>query len=301
MATQQYGYGPNVWAPATPTGPVDMPTLSQPGGAAPQFKPKSPFAAAAAKMVGEMAYGAMQEKAAPKYMGIDPITQKPIYEIQPNSSQFEPETGWTFPKNEDGIETHILKRNLAVAHKEFEIAQAKNENLFENRRLMSNDALEAQAKSAATNAAPNSALSKYEGIGLADRGIDMGGFEVPDEPVVPVVTDPKVVPFIDDNASSLEKAYVTEPVAFADAIRIAAEPYKASFFDMWTPDFAKKQDDKLQDNENEAFMRWANDMQYENGAGAHFAINSATPNYEAFKLYKANPLEYWRKNIKTQE
>ncbi len=163
MATQQYGYGPNVWASAKGTGAVDMPTLSQPGGAAPQFKKQNPLATSAAKMVGEIAYGAMQQNAAPKYAGIDEKTQRPVFEWQPNSDQYEPEGGWTLPQG--GIDS----RNLPIIHKELDIANVKNESMFENNRLMSDIEL---------------AAADPDGIGLASRGIDMAGFEptiVPDE------------------------------------------------------------------------------------------------------------------------
>ena len=56
MATQQFGYGPNVWAPAKGTGVVDIPKLLQPGAVTPDFKPENPSKALAAKAIGEMAY-----------------------------------------------------------------------------------------------------------------------------------------------------------------------------------------------------------------------------------------------------
>jgi len=185
MATQQYGYGPNVWASAKPTGPVDMPTLSQPGGAAPQFKKQNPLATSAAKMVGEIAYGAMQQNAAPKYAGIDEKTQRPVFEWQPNSDQYEPEGGWTLPQG--GIDS----RNLPIIHKELDIANVKNESMFENNRLMSDIELAA--------ADPN-------GVGLASRGIDMEGFK-PEETVEekPIETEAEVMSYSEKRAKEWEE------------------------------------------------------------------------------------------------
>ena len=66
MATQQYGYGPNVWAPAKGTGVQKFATLAQPGAVAPQFKAENKYKAFAAKAIGEMAYGAIQNQQAKK-------------------------------------------------------------------------------------------------------------------------------------------------------------------------------------------------------------------------------------------
>ena len=56
MATQQFGYGPGVWAPAKGVGVVAIPKLLQPGAVTPEFKPENPYKALAAKAIGEMAY-----------------------------------------------------------------------------------------------------------------------------------------------------------------------------------------------------------------------------------------------------
>jgi hypothetical protein len=56
MATQQFGYGPGVWAPAKGVGAVEIPKLLQPGAVTPDFKPENPYKALAAKAIGEMAY-----------------------------------------------------------------------------------------------------------------------------------------------------------------------------------------------------------------------------------------------------
>jgi len=56
MATQQFGYGPGVWAPAKGVGAVAIPKLLQPGAVTPEFKPENPYKALAAKAIGEMAY-----------------------------------------------------------------------------------------------------------------------------------------------------------------------------------------------------------------------------------------------------
>jgi hypothetical protein len=56
MATQQFGYGPNVWAPAKGVGAVAIPKLLQPGAVAPQFKSENKYMGMAAKAIGEMMY-----------------------------------------------------------------------------------------------------------------------------------------------------------------------------------------------------------------------------------------------------
>ena len=66
MATQQYGYGPNVWATAKPLGAQQYARLQQPGGATPTFKAENKYKALAAKAIGEMAYGAMMNQEAKK-------------------------------------------------------------------------------------------------------------------------------------------------------------------------------------------------------------------------------------------
>ena len=126
MATQQYGYGRTAWDSIADQLVVEIPTLNQPGGAAAQFKAKNPLAAAAAKMVGEMAYGAQQEKAAPKFIGRDDELQKDIYEWQPNSEKFAPEGGWQLPPGS------VKKSNLAIERKERQIAEAKLKSQFES-------------------------------------------------------------------------------------------------------------------------------------------------------------------------
>ena len=62
MATQQFGYGPNVWAPAKGIGVQQFAKLQQPGAVAPQFKAENKYKALAAKAIGEMAYGAMMNQ-----------------------------------------------------------------------------------------------------------------------------------------------------------------------------------------------------------------------------------------------
>jgi hypothetical protein len=66
MATQQYGYGPNVWSPAKGIGVQQFAKLAQPGAVAPQFKAENKYKALAAKAIGEMAYGAMMNDNAKK-------------------------------------------------------------------------------------------------------------------------------------------------------------------------------------------------------------------------------------------
>ena len=66
MATQQFGYGPNVWAPAKGIGVQQFAKLQQPGAVAPQFKAENKYKALAAKAIGEMAYGAMMNQEAKK-------------------------------------------------------------------------------------------------------------------------------------------------------------------------------------------------------------------------------------------
>lgn len=66
MATQQFGYGPNVWAPAKGIGVQQFAKLQQPGAVAPQFKAENKYKALAAKAIGEMAYGAMMNSQAKK-------------------------------------------------------------------------------------------------------------------------------------------------------------------------------------------------------------------------------------------
>ena len=66
MATQAYGYGPNVWAAAKPLGAQQFARLQQPGAVAPQFKAENKYKALAAKAIGEMAYGAMMNQEAKK-------------------------------------------------------------------------------------------------------------------------------------------------------------------------------------------------------------------------------------------
>ena len=65
MATQQYGYGPNVWGTAKGAGVQQFAKLAQPGAVAPQFK-ENKYKALAAKAIGEMAYGAMMNSEAKK-------------------------------------------------------------------------------------------------------------------------------------------------------------------------------------------------------------------------------------------
>ena len=56
MATQQFGYGPNVWGSAKGIGAIDIPKLQQPGAVAPDFKPENPYKALAAKAIGDMLF-----------------------------------------------------------------------------------------------------------------------------------------------------------------------------------------------------------------------------------------------------
>jgi len=70
MATQQFGYGPNVWAPAKGIGVQQFAKLAQPGAVAPQFK-ENKYKALAAKAIGEMAYGAMMNSETKKQKAIE--------------------------------------------------------------------------------------------------------------------------------------------------------------------------------------------------------------------------------------
>jgi hypothetical protein len=118
MATQQFGYGPNVWAPAKGTGAIEIPQLAQPGGAKPEFKPQNEYAALAAKMVGELAYGAMAEEMAPEYVGYNEVLGKHVYRIKPGSAQFAPEGGWMLPDSDS-----IWERDLGRLLKQHEISE----------------------------------------------------------------------------------------------------------------------------------------------------------------------------------
>jgi len=126
MAVTAYGYGPNVWTTAKPTGPVDMPQLAPAGTVAPKFKERNPLAGYAAKMVGELAYGAMAEKMAPQWIGYDEDLGKDVYRIQPGSEQFAPEGGWVAGDN------GVFEYQLPRLTKEFEIKRMEDfESQFE--------------------------------------------------------------------------------------------------------------------------------------------------------------------------
>jgi len=79
MATQQFGYGPNVWAPAKGIGVQQFAKLAQPGAVAPQFKAENKYKALAAKAIGEMAYGAMMNNAAKKKKAEEKALTQSLY------------------------------------------------------------------------------------------------------------------------------------------------------------------------------------------------------------------------------
>jgi len=137
MATQQFGYGPNVWAPAKGTGAVDISTLAQPGGAKPEFKPQNEYAALAAKMVGELAYGAMAEGMAPEYVGFDETLRKDIYRRKPGSAQFAPEGGWMLPNADSAWESDV-----PMLLKKYEIMVTETDQQFELDRFNPPEGLE---------------------------------------------------------------------------------------------------------------------------------------------------------------
>jgi hypothetical protein len=118
MATQQFGYGPGVWAPAKGVGAVAIPKLLQPGAVTPEFKPENPYKALAAKAIGEMAYahflggrgegeGGEEFKALPdkdlsgKLMGSDGTFAKSIVD-NTKSSEDTPEKSYTIVYKEVG-------------------------------------------------------------------------------------------------------------------------------------------------------------------------------------------------------
>ena len=290
MATLAYGYGPNVWNTGTRTGPVDMPTISQPGGAAPQFKDPNPYAASAAKMVGEIAYGAMQEQMAPEYVGFNERLGKDVYRIKQGSAQFAPEGGWDANKPENSIFERDLERALA------ELRVKEQEQLVDFNTQLSQG----------FGSMPTEYSNLQRPI-TQEEAIKFEGFE---PSMIPKETETKEtepskesLKFIEPNDSDFSRMLgnSAEIAAASTRIRTAAQPYKTSFIDAYTLDSFMKQDKKDKHLEEEEFFKWANNMQYSNGAGEHFKINSGSPNYEAIKLYEQNPLQYWRDNIKGKE
>ena len=135
MPSQQFSkYTQDVWSPAAGTGAVEMPIISQPGGAKPEFKPANPYAAMAAEMVGEMAYNAAAEAAAPKGEWNEALG-KWVYTKQPGGSMFN--------YGDDLPEDSIWNWQVPALMKEIEIKELQEKeaekNAFINKSARDNE------------------------------------------------------------------------------------------------------------------------------------------------------------------
>jgi len=98
MATQQFGYGPGVWAPAKGVGAVAIPKLLQPGAVAPQFKAENKYLGMAAKAIGEMAYNHWAA-GQPTDEGLESVSQKADPLFADETAEFDPDVGASYVNN----------------------------------------------------------------------------------------------------------------------------------------------------------------------------------------------------------
>lgn len=291
MPSQQFSkHTQDVWNPAKGTGAVDMPILSQPGGASPQFKDPNPLAAQAAKMVGEIAYNAMAEGAAPKHVGYDDLLQKDIYEWQPNSAQYEPEGGWMLPP------ASVRKRDLEIARKEHQIASNIVGSQFEADRLTSDEVLSARAGD--------------DSFGLASRGLvdAEGNFFKPSivDPVKKVVIDtPEVIQDLPDELALGDPNQAPmwdlwDELKINNHISTSLAPISASIVTDFgllktlMPDWASKKDVTEERNRLQVVQIWLG----ANGGNNAFSYFKNLPNwYQELAEFKGNPIDYYYNKI----
>ena len=128
MATQQYGYGPNVWATAKPLGAQQFARLQQPGGATPTFKAENKYKALAAKAIGEMAYGAMMNQEAKKEQA---AKKEELKAFNKKNAEMNAQRRQTF---DVGFSPSIATNSNEVENKEEEKENNKN-NIEEEKEI----------------------------------------------------------------------------------------------------------------------------------------------------------------------
>ena len=244
-----------------------------PGG--PPVKKDSPYAAMAGEMAAEMAYNAGAEYMAPEGEWNEELG-KMVYTKKPFGSIFG---DYIIP--EDAIWGDQLQAMLKSKEIEsLKLAEQKKSDFI-----------------------TKSAFDNERKMEMAAYGMPRSQFEKSIVSPVETVDSEESKKFIEPNSSDVSQVLgaIQQTTDVTSRLRVAAKPYKTSFSDAFTPNMLMNQDDKIAHIEQEDFYTWAVTMQYEGGAGDHFKINTNTPNYEALKLYEANPLQYWRDNIKGKE
>jgi len=290
MATQQYGYGPSAWTTAKPTGPVDMPILSGASAVAPKFKPKNEYAGYAAKMVGELAYGAMAEKMAPQYSGFNELLGKDIYTRQPGSAQFAPEGGWIKPPNtlwasevgELELAEHIKRREAAEEFSKNPLGEFTPQPLTfaEHKKQQEIAALPRPLTSA--------------------QAVEFEGFDpslVPDIPVATAsqasdnyIVDENVAPIVDDYNELQINTAIGSTLQKITA-RMTAD---RGIWNTIVPDYFIEKDRAAEREESVAVQKWIG----ADGGNTAFLYFKSLPNWEQeLAAFEANPEVYFYQNI----
>jgi len=300
MATQQYGYGINAWGGATPLGAVKIPTLNQPGGAAPQFKKQNPFAASAAKMVGEMAYGAMQEQMAPEYVGFNERLGKDVFRIKEGSSQFAPENGWGSTMGENGILERDLKSALA------DLRVQEQEKLVDfNTQLSQGFGSRPTEYSNLQRPITEEQAMQFEGFkpSMVPNNTNKNNIINQKESEKFVPADPTGVEKYFGEGDEL-KAYITRLNSAMQPVLERYQNEKGKALQPKTWDINKKQSELLSHRDDADFLTWAmqagSSINLKTKAGGHF-YKDGKIDYNLLAQYESNPFQYWLTNIKGKE
>jgi len=292
MATQQFGYGPNVWAPAKGVGAVEMPILSAAPAVAPKFKPKNEYAGYAAKMIGELAYGAMAEGMAPQYSGFNELLQKDVYTRQPGSAQFAGPDGWIKPENslwaseveELELAEHIKRREAAAEFSEKPLGD------FTPQPLTFAESKKQQEIAALPRPLTSAQAVEFEGF---DPSL------VPDVPTVPVIQelpdelalgDPNQKPIWDDWDNLKIDTYIG-----AQLRKISPSIINDfGFLKSNMPDWLSDKDITIERDRLEVVKQWVG----ANGGNNAYSYFKNLPNwYQELEAFKGNPIDYYYNKI----
>ena len=314
MSTESYGgYGIKSWGGATPIGPVEIPQLGGAPAVAPKFKPKNELAGYAAKMVGELAYGAMAEEMAPQHIGYNEILGKDVFRIQPGSQQFAGEGGWDAGPNgvfEYQVPGLLKKHDIAEMEKVVEFNKIFEPSIT---KQTAEDEMKAQQIRMLPRPLTLAQAQEFEGF---DPSIVQSPVIVEDDSIGDIqhfypksttssadqerLSEFETNWFPETSGASIYMAKQKEMGVLRDRIMTAAKPHKPSLGEKWWFDEWMSAEDKKLHLIKEGFTRWANDMSSDSGAGQHFYPRGGAPNYKALELYEKNPLEYWKKFINTK-
>jgi len=230
MATQQFGYGRTAWDVADQL-VVRIPTLNQPGGAAPQFK-ENKYTALAAKSIGEMLYNQSQKSNAEKKKAFEKQKQD---KIKAKQAKLQKDTNVIY-----GSAFNALEQTP-----DFENARKDSTKVYKDNKT---------------------------------------------QKLIPEKNE-----FVDVKSSDVSQYFgaLNENDALRERILGAAAPFTTSTLEKWTPNMIMDQSDKKSHLNREAFTKWANDMQYKDGAGQHFYPTDGKVNYKGLQDFELNPMKYF--------